>query len=112
MYFHSTRKTLASESRHGCLTHTQYHPGRYYVDPVCRADETDQEKVPGATSGHVITGRFNLPSGLTCSRCIVQMVYCETTNCSQHCAFLKIKFEIQIVNQKWNLTYIETGLLK
>ena len=63
--------------------------GRYYVDPVCRAtddtDPSDQEKVDGATSGHVVTGRFKLPSGLTCSRCIVQMVYCEST---QQCDLL------------------------
>ena len=53
------------------------HPGRYYVDPPCRADETDQTKPDGAHDGYVVTGRYKLPEGLTCNRCIVQMVYCE-----------------------------------
>eukprot|EP00752_Nemacystus_decipiens_P011645 g10338.t1 len=61
------------------------HRGRYYVDPACRAedgtDPTDQTKVEGATDGHVVTGRFKLPSGLTCSRCIVQMVYYTGNSC-------------------------------
>lgn len=53
------------------------HRGRYYVDPPCRAAETDQTMVPGAATGDVVTARYQLPDGLTCSRCIVQMVYCE-----------------------------------
>lgn len=73
----SNRRRLDSHNYSNALCR-----GRYYVDPVCRADDdtdpTDQEKVSGATSGHVVTGRYNLPSGLTCSRCIVQMVYCES----------------------------------
>lgn len=76
---------LVSNRRLETAVSTPLSPGRYYVDPVCRADDdtdpTDQGKVPGATSGHVVTGRYNLPSGLTCSRCIVQMVYCESTLC-------------------------------
>eukprot|EP00752_Nemacystus_decipiens_P001877 g1808.t1 len=51
------------------------HPGRYYVDPPCRAAETDQTKPDGAHEGYVVTGRYKLPEGLTCNRCIVQMVY-------------------------------------
>lgn len=50
---------------------------RYYLDPPCRAAETDQETLPGAYPGDVATARYKLPSGLTCSRCILQMVYCE-----------------------------------
>ena len=53
------------------------HPGRYYLDPPCRASETDQTIVPGAEPGYVVTARYQLPSDVTCSRCIVQMVYCE-----------------------------------
>eukprot|EP00903_Cladosiphon_okamuranus_P008090 g7800.t1 len=51
------------------------HPGRYYLDPPCRAAETDQTKPEGAEYGYVVTGRYKLPEGLTCKRCIVQMVY-------------------------------------
>lgn len=53
-------------------------PGRYILDPMCRAQETDQEIVPGATPGQVVTARYQLPSELTCDRCVVQMVYCES----------------------------------
>lgn len=53
------------------------HPGRYYVDPPCRESETDQTKPEGSASGYVVTGRYQLPEGLTCERCIVQMVHCE-----------------------------------
>lgn len=53
------------------------YPGRYILDPPCRAQETDQTILPGAFPGDVATARFQLPSGLTCSHCVVQMVYCE-----------------------------------
>ena len=53
------------------------YPGRYYLDPTCRASETDQTLLPGAFPGEVATARYQLPSGVTCSRCILQMVYCE-----------------------------------
>lgn len=54
------------------------HPGRYFVDPPCRAAETDQSMPNGAQPGDVVTGRFTLPAGLTCDRCILQMVYCKS----------------------------------
>lgn len=57
------------------------HPGRYHLDPPCREKETDQTKVAGAVAGYVVTGRYQLPEGLTCERCIVQMVYCEFLFC-------------------------------
>ena len=53
-------------------------PGRYILDPPCRADETDQEMVPGALTGAVATARYQLPKDLTCKHCTVQMVYCES----------------------------------
>lgn len=53
------------------------HKGRYYVDPSCVAAESDQTMAPGAFPGDVVTARYQLPHGLTCDRCIVQMVYCE-----------------------------------
>ena len=52
--------------------------GRYYVDPPCVASERDQSMVPGAYAGDVVTARYQLPEGLTCERCVVQMVYCES----------------------------------
>ena len=51
--------------------------GRFILDPPCRAEETDQTMVDGAFPGDVATARFKLPAGVTCERCIVQMVYCE-----------------------------------
>ncbi|CAB1098501.1 unnamed protein product [Ectocarpus sp. CCAP 1310/34] len=59
------------------------HIGRYYLDPPCRAGETDQDTLPGAYPGDVATARYKLPSGLTCSRCILQMVY-YTGNACKH----------------------------
>lgn len=53
------------------------YPGRYYVDPECRENETDQSKPEGAAGGYVIQARYQLPEGLTCDRCVLQMVYCE-----------------------------------
>lgn len=53
------------------------HRGRYYVDPPCRAFETDQTMVPGAQGGDVVTARYQLPEGLTCAHCTIQMIYCE-----------------------------------
>lgn len=53
-------------------------PGRYILDPPCRKGETDQTIMDGAFPGDVATARFQLPSGLTCKRCTVQMVYCES----------------------------------
>lgn len=54
------------------------YPGRYYVDPECRAAETDQSKPYGAMEdAYVITARYQLPSALLCDHCILQMVYCE-----------------------------------
>ncbi|CAM9313818.1 unnamed protein product [Scytosiphon promiscuus] len=57
------------------------HSGRYYVDPTCRAAETDQTKLPGAVYGDVVTARYKLPDGVTCERCIVQMVYYTGNSC-------------------------------
>eukprot|EP00904_Undaria_pinnatifida_P011980 jgi/Undpi1/7912/HiC_scaffold_24.g10384.m1 len=57
------------------------HVGRYFLDPACRASETDQSMPDGAFSGDVVTARYQLPDGLTCSRCIVQMVYYTGNSC-------------------------------
>lgn len=52
-------------------------PGRYYVDPECRKEETNQDMPEGAAEGYVIHMKYDLPAGLICKRCILQMVYCE-----------------------------------
>lgn len=54
------------------------YPGRYYVDPPCREFETDQSKPEGSEPGAILTARYVLPQGVTCDRCIMQMIYCES----------------------------------
>lgn len=53
------------------------YPGRYYVDPECREKETVQDKPEEAAEGYVMHMTYDLPRGLICKRCILQMVYCE-----------------------------------
>ncbi|CAM9914105.1 unnamed protein product [Pylaiella littoralis] len=55
--------------------------GRFILDPPCRATETDQEMLPGAFPGDVATARFQLPQGVTCDRCVVQVVYYTGNSC-------------------------------
>ncbi|CAN0301307.1 unnamed protein product, partial [Ectocarpus sp. 12 AP-2014] len=55
--------------------------GRFILDPPCRASETDQEMLDGAFPGYVATARFKLPQGITCERCVVQMVYYTGNSC-------------------------------
>ncbi|CAN0367295.1 unnamed protein product [Ascophyllum nodosum] len=55
--------------------------GRYFVDPTCRSGETDQTILSGAFPGDVITARYQLPSGVTCSHCVVQMVHYTGNSC-------------------------------
>ncbi|CAN0393687.1 unnamed protein product, partial [Ascophyllum nodosum] len=56
-------------------------PGRYFLDPSCRSGETDQTILPGAFPGNVVTARYQLPSGVTCSHCVVQMAYYTGNSC-------------------------------
>lgn len=57
--------------------------GRYYVEPPCRAGETDQnfnnDEMPAIKEydPYSVKMRYVLPEGLTCSHCVVQMHYCE-----------------------------------
>ncbi|CAM9643894.1 unnamed protein product [Ectocarpus sp. 13 AM-2016] len=55
--------------------------GRFILDPPCRASETDQELVEGAYPGDVATARYQLPEGVVCDRCVVQMVYYTGNSC-------------------------------
>lgn len=54
------------------------YPGRYYVDPECREFETDQTKDIRSAGGYVMTMNYQLPAGLTCTHCTLQMINCET----------------------------------
>lgn len=58
------------------------HPGRYFLDPPCRAEETDQSfDTGGAEGGDIVTMTFNLPKDLTCERCVLQMMYYVSNAC-------------------------------
>ncbi|CAM9543829.1 unnamed protein product [Ectocarpus sp. 8 AP-2014] len=55
--------------------------GRFILDPPCRASETDQDLLEGAYPGDVATARYQLPEGVVCDRCVVQMVYYTGNSC-------------------------------
>ena len=76
--------------------------GRYYLDPSCRASETDQSMPEGAFRGDVVTARYQLPDGLTCTRCIVQMVYCEWSS------ILVAVSSLRLAMPKYNACYTVT----
>lgn len=58
------------------------HPGRYFLDPPCRAAETNQSfDTGGAEGGDIVTMTFNLPKDLTCERCVLQMMYYVSNAC-------------------------------
>eukprot|EP00903_Cladosiphon_okamuranus_P021001 g19293.t1 len=59
------------------------YPGRYYLEPECRAAEVDQTKPSdhGAATGQVAQMRYKLPESVTCARCIMQMVYYTGNDC-------------------------------
>lgn len=58
------------------------HPGRYFLDPPCRARETDQSfDTGGAQPGDIVTMTFTLPKTLTCERCVLQMMYYVSNAC-------------------------------
>lgn len=53
------------------------HPGRYFIGPPCVVAEMDQAWARDELPSELVTARYQLPDGLVCSRCILQMVYCE-----------------------------------
>ncbi|CAB1104009.1 unnamed protein product [Ectocarpus sp. CCAP 1310/34] len=55
--------------------------GRFILDPPCRASETDQDLLEGAYPGDVATARYQLPEGVVCDHCVVQMVYYTGNSC-------------------------------
>ena len=60
------------------------HPGRYFLDPPCRAAETDQSfesELGGAQTGDIVTMTFMLPENLVCERCVLQMMYYVSNSC-------------------------------
>lgn len=78
---HQEQQAEQAEQNNNVKPHTN-HLNRYYVDPPCLAftGETSQTTVAGAFPGDVVTARYKLPDGLTCERCIVQMIYCESSS--------------------------------
>ncbi|CAM9970743.1 unnamed protein product, partial [Hapterophycus canaliculatus] len=54
------------------------YPGRYYVDPECRKDETEQSS--NSVDGYNIKMRYVLPE-IECEHCILQMVYYTGNSC-------------------------------
>lgn len=58
-------------------------PGRYYVDPECRVNETFQDLPEEAPEGYNIRMRYVLPD-IECDHCVMQMVYCESHNMGAH----------------------------
>ncbi|CAM9912712.1 unnamed protein product, partial [Laminaria digitata] len=54
--------------------------GRYYVDPECRASETEQSKPNAAPDGYNIKMRYVLPD-VECEHCVLQMVYFTGNSC-------------------------------
>eukprot|EP00904_Undaria_pinnatifida_P004815 jgi/Undpi1/1463/HiC_scaffold_11.g04854.m2 len=56
------------------------YPGRYYVDPECRADEIEQSKADDAPEGQNIRMRYVLPD-IECEHCVLQMVYYTGNSC-------------------------------
>ncbi|CAM9156066.1 unnamed protein product, partial [Ectocarpus sp. 12 AP-2014] len=58
------------------------HPGRYFLDPPCRAAETDQSfDTSGAEAGDIVTMTYRLPPVLTCEQCVLQMMYYVSNAC-------------------------------
>lgn len=53
------------------------YPGRYYVNPPCHVTEHPEALPDGAQEGYVINMQYQLPEGLTCDHCVLQMVHCE-----------------------------------
>lgn len=51
--------------------------GRYYVDPPCEGAGGPVVLPDGAQHGQVMSMQYQLPQGLTCEHCVLQMVYCE-----------------------------------
>ncbi|CAM9090943.1 unnamed protein product, partial [Laminaria digitata] len=59
------------------------YPGRYYIDPPCRKDETDQTrpKLEGVLNdGHVTHMRYKLPD-ISCDHAVLQMAYHSGKGC-------------------------------
>eukprot|EP00903_Cladosiphon_okamuranus_P006095 g6005.t1 len=56
-------------------------PGRYYVDPPCRADEVDQDVSDNFPDGsYNIKMRYKLPD-IECTHCVLQMHYLTGNRC-------------------------------
>ena len=63
------------------------HPTRYYVEPACASPATPFDFGPDvASSGYSgsqrVRMRYQLPAGVTCERCVVQMYYLTANSCT------------------------------
>lgn len=69
------------------------YPGRYYADPPCREEETEQDYDWRAGGGYVMTMNYQLPEDLVCEHCVLQMWYCESERwCAAACFFSLLFF--------------------
>ncbi|CAM9648942.1 unnamed protein product, partial [Ectocarpus fasciculatus] len=57
------------------------YPGRYYTDPPCRENETEQDYDWRAGGGYVMTMNYDLPDDLVCEHCVLQMWYFTGHKC-------------------------------
>ncbi|CAN0429657.1 unnamed protein product, partial [Ectocarpus sp. 12 AP-2014] len=57
------------------------YPGRYYVNPPCHVTEHPEALPDGAQDGYVINMQYQLPEGLTCDHCVLQMVHYTGNTC-------------------------------
>ncbi|CAN0065536.1 unnamed protein product [Ectocarpus sp. 6 AP-2014] len=57
------------------------YPGRYYVNPPCHVTEHPEALPDGAQEGYVINMQYQLPEGLTCDHCVLQMVHYTGNTC-------------------------------
>ncbi|CAM9333781.1 unnamed protein product [Ectocarpus sp. 13 AM-2016] len=57
------------------------YPGRYYADPPCRENETEQDYDWRAGGGYVMTMNYDLPENLVCEHCVLQMWYFTGHKC-------------------------------
>ncbi|CAM9420102.1 unnamed protein product [Ectocarpus sp. 6 AP-2014] len=57
------------------------YPGRYYADPPCRENETEQDYDWRAGGGYVMTMNYDLPENLVCEHCVLQMWYYTGHKC-------------------------------
>lgn len=75
--FNQNPLTRAAQNTHSSPIDPDF-PGRFYVVPPCDSDNEESFDLPHeAQAGYVMHATYQLPQGLVCEHCILQMVYCE-----------------------------------